>query len=132
MSSKCVFCYGFGTVIYANIKGNIEFPCTKCNGTGKIGGQMSEQKETVNHPQHYNMGKFEVIDVIEDWRLGFNDGNAVKYISRHRYKANPKEDLKKALWYITRELYTGHGVTMTEITAMVATVVKEKKHGTNS
>ena len=33
--------------------------------------------EHVNHPNHYNKGKFEVIDVIEDWGLGFNLGNAV-------------------------------------------------------
>ena len=38
-------------------------------------------KEMINHPQHYNMGKYEAIDVIEDWQLNFNLGNTVKYIS---------------------------------------------------
>ena len=59
-------------------------------------------KETVNHPDHYNQGKFEVIDVIEDWNLGFEAGNAVKYIARYKHKAKPVEDLKKARWYIDR------------------------------
>lgn len=59
-------------------------------------------KETVNHPKHYNMGRFEVIDVIEDWGLGFNDGNAVKYIARAKHKGTEVEDLKKAVWYLNR------------------------------
>jgi len=60
--------------------------------------------DAVNHPNHYNAGRFEVIDVIEDWGLGFNDGNAVKYIGRHRHKGRPVEDLRKARWYIDREI----------------------------
>ena len=60
--------------------------------------------EHVNHPNHYNKGKFEVIDVIEDWHLGFNLGNAIKYIGRCEHKENMKQDLEKALWYIKREL----------------------------
>lgn len=60
--------------------------------------------EKVNHPNHYNMGKFEVIDVIEDWDLNFNLGNAVKYIARSDYKGNKVEDLRKAMWYIDREI----------------------------
>ena len=60
--------------------------------------------EHVNHPNHYNKGKFEVIDVIEDWHLGFNLGNAIKYIGRCEHKENKKQDLEKALWYIKREL----------------------------
>ena len=60
--------------------------------------------EHVNHPNHYNKGKFEVIEVIEDWHLGFNLGNAIKYIGRCEHKENKKQDLEKALWYIKREL----------------------------
>lgn len=59
-------------------------------------------EEKVNHPAHYNTGKFEVIDVIEDWGLGFHEGNAVKYIARAKHKGNELEDLKKARWYIDR------------------------------
>jgi len=58
----------------------------------------------INHPHHYNNGKIEVIDAIEDWGLGFNDGNVIKYVSRHKHKSNPLEDLEKAKWYIDREI----------------------------
>ena len=36
-------------------------------------------KESVDHPKHYNAGKYEVIDVLEDWKLGFHLGNVIKY-----------------------------------------------------
>lgn len=62
--------------------------------------------ETVNHPAHYNSGGIEVIDVIEDWGLGFSLGNALKYICRAGRKTNdPIEDLKKAQWYIRRAMW---------------------------
>lgn len=62
------------------------------------------KKETVNHPEHYNQGKIEVIDYIEDLGMGedFCAGNAIKYISRYKYKGKPLDDLKKARWYIDR------------------------------
>ena len=63
-----------------------------------------KNKKMVEHPQHYNSGNFEVIDVIEDWGLGFNDGNAIKYIGRHKHKGNPIQDIKKAIWYLERHL----------------------------
>jgi len=56
----------------------------------------------VNHPKHYNTGKIEVIDAIEAWNLSFCDGNAIKYIARHKHKGHPVEDLKKAKWYLER------------------------------
>ena len=60
-----------------------------------------DSKEAVNHPQHYNKG-IEVIDFIESWGMDFNTGNAIKYLSRHKYKEKPLEDLKKARWYVDR------------------------------
>jgi hypothetical protein len=62
--------------------------------------------EKVNHPSHYNAGAFEVIDVIEDWKLGFCLGNVVKYVARAEHKSSTIEDLQKALWYLTREIET--------------------------
>ena len=56
----------------------------------------------VNHPKHYNTGKIEVIDAIEEWDMGFCDGNVIKYVARHRHKGKPIEDLKKAKWYLER------------------------------
>ena len=64
----------------------------------------TDLKEMVNHPNHYNMGKYEAIDVIEDWNLGFNLGNTVKYISRAGHKDDIIQDLKKAKWYLDREI----------------------------
>lgn len=63
-------------------------------------------KEMVNHPSHYNDGKIEVIDFIEDKHLNFHRGNAVKYIAMAGKKDKSKEveDLKKAQWYIEREI----------------------------
>lgn len=59
----------------------------------------------VDHPSYYQ-GKIEVIDFIEDKHLGFNLGNCVKYISRAGKKNPDKliEDLKKARWYLDREI----------------------------
>lgn len=63
-------------------------------------------EDVVNHPPHYTHGRFETIDVIEDWQLGFCLGNAVKYISRagHKDPARTVEDLKKARWYLDRHI----------------------------
>lgn len=65
------------------------------------------EEETINHPSHYGGGDnpYEAIKVIEAWELGFALGNAVKYISRAGKKtANPLEDLRKARWYLDREI----------------------------
>ena len=63
---------------------------------------MKKKKEMVNHPEHYNPGKIEVINAIEDWNLDFNEGNVVKYIVRAKEKNHRMQDLQKALWYINR------------------------------
>ena len=65
---------------------------------------MSTTPEMVNHPKHYNLGKFEVIDVIEDWKLDFHLGNTVKYIARAGHKDAALQDLKKARWYLDRRI----------------------------
>ena len=62
--------------------------------------------DSVNHPAHYTDGKIEVIDFIEDKKLGFHLGNTVKYICRAGKKDPEKtiEDLQKAEWYLHREI----------------------------
>ena len=62
--------------------------------------------EAINHPSHYADGKIEVIDFIEDKKLNFNLGNVIKYVARAGKKDKSKEleDLKKALWYLEREI----------------------------
>jgi len=65
-----------------------------------------QTNDAINHPMHYTQGKIEVIDFIEDKNLNYHRGNAVKYICRAGLK-NPDteaEDLKKARWYIDREI----------------------------
>ena len=61
--------------------------------------------DPVNHPAHYTFGKFEVIDVLEDffpadpllWQVG-------KYIARAGRKGSALEDLEKAAWYLRRRI----------------------------
>lgn len=62
--------------------------------------------DNVNHPAHYTDGRIEVIEYIEDKKLGYCLGNAVKYISRAGKKdpAKEVEDLQKAEWYIRRRI----------------------------
>ena len=61
--------------------------------------------DKVKNPSHYCEGrKYEPKDVIRDWNLNFNLGNAVKYISRAGRKGSVKEDLMKAKQYIEFEI----------------------------
>ena len=59
--------------------------------------------DQVNHPSHYTQNNgWEAIDVTE--QFNFNLGNAIKYIIRCDHKGKPIEDLRKAAWYIEREI----------------------------
>lgn len=77
-------------------------------GTVTIDTSEVPKMSTVSHPAHYNKGKIEVIEFIEDQGLGrpFCRGNAIKYLSRAGKKDPNKEieDLEKARWYIQREV----------------------------
>jgi hypothetical protein len=65
-------------------------------------GKVSQDK--INHPEHYTShpSGVECIDITE--HMGFNLGNAMKYIWRADLKGSAIDDLKKAKWYIEREL----------------------------
>lgn len=68
-------------------------------------------EDNVNHPAHYNFGRVETIEYIEDCigAVGLLDycvGNALKYISRAKYKGKYKEDLRKAVWYLNKAIET--------------------------
>jgi hypothetical protein len=69
---------------------------------------LTTTADAVNHPSHYNSGKIEVIEAIEDWKLNYHRGNAVKYIARAGKKDPNKEieDLQKAVWYLNRNIET--------------------------
>ena len=60
--------------------------------------------DIVNQPPHYteHPSGIECIQVTE--HMGFNLGNAIKYIWRCDLKQDAIEDLKKAKWYIDREI----------------------------
>lgn len=64
------------------------------------------EEDAVNAPSHYKDGGIETIDFIDAKKLSYCLGNAVKYISRAGKKnpAKHTEDLKKAIWYIEREI----------------------------
>jgi hypothetical protein len=70
--------------------------------------------DPVNHPKHYTShpSGVECIQITE--HMGFNLGNAVKYIWRADLKVDAIEDLQKAKWYIEREL-TKRGVALSEV-----------------
>lgn len=90
--------------------------CVVCGGVGghrincnRIRGDedtsVVPKHDPVNHPSHYTAYQgLEIIDLTE--QLNFNRGNAVKYISRAGLKPSviELEDLKKARWYIDREI----------------------------
>jgi len=71
---------------------------------------MGNNKEMVNHPEHYG-GKeniYEVVKVCEAWGLDKDAYifNVVKYVARAGKKDTDKElqDMKKALWYLNRKI----------------------------
>ena len=67
--------------------------------------EMFEPKaDPVNNPAHYTVGGIETIDFIEAKKLGYNLGNVVKYLTRADHKGNRLGDLRKAQWYLTREI----------------------------
>lgn len=67
-----------------------------------------DPEEKVNHPQHYNKGNIEVIEIMEqiarDYEpdVAVNISNVIKYIARANHKDNLVEDLNKAKWYLNR------------------------------
>lgn len=71
-------------------------------------GKKEIEADPVNHPAHFTGGDIECIDAIEaaDYGSGFCRGNAMKYLWRAGKKdpAKELEDLKKAQWYLSREI----------------------------
>jgi hypothetical protein len=96
---------------------NSERPCEICSWSSKFVAKgvfdnteqgiipgVKQTDESVNHPKHYTQGSIEVIDAIEAWQLNFRLANVVKYVARSEHKNNKLEDLKKARWYLDREI----------------------------
>ena len=65
---------------------------------------MADTFDPVDHPRHYNVhpSGVECIQITE--HMGFNAGNVIKYVWRADEKGDDLEDLKKAQWYLAREI----------------------------
>lgn len=60
--------------------------------------------DDLTNPAHYTRFSIEPIDAIEDWGLGFRLANVVKYVARADHKGQAIRDLRKAKWYLEREI----------------------------
>lgn len=65
---------------------------------------ISNVDKEVQQPLHYKGKTLEVIHIIEDFGLNFNLGNVLKYVLRAGKKEDRMKDLKKAMWYLEREI----------------------------
>jgi hypothetical protein len=78
---------------------NDDLPCVEH-------GRQMRAAILIDHPAHYGGADniYEAINVIEAWQLNFCLGNVIKYINRAGKKGSKLEDLKKAQWYLAREI----------------------------
>ena len=60
--------------------------------------------DAVNHPPHYNQHPSGVECITVTEHMNFCRGNAMKYLWRAGEKGQELEDLRKARWYIDREI----------------------------
>lgn len=117
----CINCkgtYKHNTMAYLKAKdcyvhkdesSNCVISCKECNkdftnedyGFEEI---SNDEIDMVNHPQHYSARGIDPIDYIESHNFNFNLGNVIKYVSRDTYKGIELQDLKKAQFYLEREI----------------------------
>ncbi len=105
-----------------NVRKQIEEETKVCDACGEVHGEEalpfkdkdiseyktfehSANKDMVNHPEHYNKGKYETYDVIVDTlgkheAMSYCQGNILKYIMRMWNKDKPLQDAEKAEWYL--------------------------------
>lgn len=63
-----------------------------------------QRTDSIHRPAHYTFSAIEPIAVIEAWGLGFHLGCVLKYLCRAGRKGSKLEDLRKARWYLDREI----------------------------
>ncbi len=99
--TRCAYCQG--PVVDSIVPG--ERVCANyCQGDPE-----KPRDDMVETPPHYTQKTIECIEVTE--QFGFCLGNAIKYIWRADEKGNKEQDLRKAIWYIERELGATTGGT---------------------
>jgi len=78
------------------------------------------------HPKHYkeHPSGVECIDIAE--HFGFNLGNAIKYIWRAGLKGDSLEDLKKAEWYLKRQIKNIEGIKCEQKSSITDTLNSSK------
>jgi hypothetical protein len=77
---------------------------TKEQMVAHMGGVIPVSADVVNHPNHYTSHPSGVECITVTEHMGFNVGNAVKYLWRAGLKGHTIQDLQKARWYIDREI----------------------------
>ena len=93
------------TKISPNRMAQLSYEAGKAAYEEKLKARMEgDRGDAVNNPAHYKVGGIETIDFIEAKKLNYNIGNVVKYLTRADHKGNKLEDLRKAQWYLTREI----------------------------
>ena len=65
---------------------------------------MNKKEEDPINPSYYTQYSIQPIDFIEAQKMNYHIGSALVYICRYKLKENPVQDLKKAIWYIEREI----------------------------
>ena len=86
--------------------------CDECGSVIPVGGTCHGQtrvrppspNDPVNHPKHYTSHPSGVECITVTEHMGFNLGNAMKYIWRADLKDDAMQDLEKAKWYLEREI----------------------------
>lgn len=65
-------------------------------------GLGTEQTDEIDKAQQYNRGKFEVIEVLDDWQLDHYRATVITYLARAPHKGSCLKDLRKAKYYLDR------------------------------
>lgn len=102
---KCLLCAHFKDY-YCKLHKKFLTCLTACRDFADFVENPNE--DNINHPSHYETGRFECIDVMIETQgaeavKAFCVCNAFKYLYRHSYK-NGDEDIKKAIWYLNKYL----------------------------
>lgn len=103
--SRCAWAWKHQIVPFERSGGDLETPSgapVDSGATDEPEGAQIFEPDPVNSPAHYRQYPIEVIEITE--QLGFLLGNVIKYVLRADYKGKPLEDLRKAEWYLKREI----------------------------